>query len=113
MELLWLLSLKSQARSFEAGPAREGNNQAGITIDTRPWNPALVTGTYMFTPDPAKPHVLQSVELPLNTGQAGRLLAQEDESKAPKASNKLPHLGTDYRPRPVQVDSTNIDNYLK
>ena len=55
----------------------------------QPWNLALVTGTYMFTPGPAKPHVLQSKELPLNTGQAGGPLTQGDESKAPQASNKL------------------------
>lgn len=98
--------------SFEAGPAR-GNDQAGITMHIQPWNPALVTGTYMFTPGLAKPHVLQSKELPLNTGHAGGLLTQGDESKAPKASNKLSLFGIDCRPRPVQIDSTNTDNHLK
>lgn len=98
--------------SFEAGPAR-GNDQAGITMRFQPWNLALVTGTYMFTPGLAKPHVLQSKELPLSTGHAGGMLTQGDESKAPKASNKLPLLGIDSRPRPVQIDSTDTDNHLK
>lgn len=82
-------------------------------MSMQPWNPALVTGTYMFTPRPAKPHALQSKQLPLNTGQAGRLLTQGDESRALKASNKLPLVGIGRRPRWVQIDSTNIDNYLK
>lgn len=91
----------------------EENGPAGIAESMQPWNPAPVTGTYMFTPGLAKPHVLQSKELPLNTGKAGRQLTQEDESKAPKASNKFPLLGTAGKPRPVQIDSTSTDNDLK
>lgn len=45
--------------SFEAGPARGSRTiRLRITISTWCWNPELVTGTYMFTPGPAKPHVL-------------------------------------------------------
>lgn len=62
---------------------------------------------------PCQTTCFQSQELPLRTGQAGRLLIQGDESRALSSSNKLPLLSLDHRPTHIQVDSTNTDTYLK